>query len=326
MQGVVKGPAPFKELLAVIRGEDEDRIFEKPCSLEALDEIAEETVGVENLSVVERDETLSLPLLIRLESLPKSVVVDELRPVETRLLFFAQETKRSPVVHVERIVVGNRWHVGIVNLERVKEEEERLVLSCVRRPLNDVFEGSSAMVVVALESPCKPESSTHVASAGEGAAPVACVTQRARQGRNPVGERVCFALPPIADSVDRGLESGEKRHVGSRGLGSRAQGSPEEDPFPAPPIQVGARLPRVAVGGQVVGSQSVDAQEDQIGAWKRKVRIFMRIRSPTASGEAEEESEKDRGGGAAPSFVQVDGPPLSMGRGTVSADPLFDVV
>jgi hypothetical protein len=109
----------------------------------------------------------------------------------------------------------------------------------------------------------------------------------------------------------RGKAAGEHRRVGGKGERAVGVGVLEEDPVAAESVDLRGRDARVAVGGQVVGPQRVDRDEDDRGPRKRRVRA-----APAAR-----EGEARAGGGEGevtrriPTIHEDDHADLMNGRG-----------
>ena len=237
-----------------------------PEIVERVEQPAEQPVRDDDLAVVPRHV---LPLLERREPVDgePSVEVDRLRDGR-KLVLVRQKPEGVP----------GRWIVGPVRFEEVEKEEKlALVGDLPAEPLESRFRRFDALspgagarrsecVVVggepaieagmALQGPTADEPSGGVAPGGEDLG----------QSGHIGGE----AHPVAANPVAPGIPSGEDGSVGGGGGDVNGDRLVEDHAPVGEPVEVGARRARIAVDAEVVRSERVDAQDDEVDRFGRR--------------------------------------------------------
>ena len=239
-------------------------------------------------------------------------------------------------------------HVGAVGVVVVEEEEERLLFPALepaqgaagdlrRQAAGDRADGR---VVVVVEALVEAEDLLHPGAAEDGAGGVPGLPQELRQGRLPRGQaarpedlprggrvdgavEAQGALGIVAGAVGGGELAGEQGRVGGQGPARRGGRLLVEDGLGRHPVEMGARVPGIAVAGEVVGAGRVEGDEDDVRAPAPAAAPAQQQGGGESGGEAAAEAALEDGAAAqAPGTVPPahgrpteacpTGPPVSM--------------
>ncbi len=249
------------ELLAVVGGDDHQRMVEDAAFLEAGEQVAEDVVGEPDLGVVQRHDVGEV---VGGQVAPGAVDVCQ------QVLAGGYEAAREVV---EALVVAGTRFVRRVDLIGVKEEEQRLLdlaigVELVQQALR-LSRDAAALVVESDEAAPERLRLADVAAAGDGEGQVAAAAQDLldHQGAGwHAVDRAGGGAGAEAHPVRLGVEGGQHGGVGGRGAVGVDEGVREAQAPGRQLVEERRRFPGVSEAAQVVRATGVERDEDDVRA------------------------------------------------------------
>jgi hypothetical protein len=272
--------AVLAESLAVVRGHDEPRVLEHPPLRQRVEHLLNHRIHVVDLVVVriDRFDELQLAIVERDRRVRDRIHRHRIDPA--RLYRGAQRR-----VHLEWKLGAIGTRVGRVHVVVVKEQEERLAVPALHptlrrsrdvgtRDLAPAAPAPVARVPPRLEPACHSALGIERQATDEARGGVAGLAKPLRQRR----ERSLVAPAIREHLVPARVDARHECHVGGQRMADHRERLLEHRGRSCDPVEVGRRRARIAVQREVIGSERVDDDQDDVRRAGRGGRPWLRGR------------------------------------------------